>query len=102
MGDIILGFMDEEGKVFFERKLTAMPLREEAIIQRSIEYFNDPEPCMIHRSAVMKRIFMELSEFFNQSIKKRKLELSWNEIPEELRKIIDVDGDIQGVRIKAR
>jgi len=102
MGDIILGFVNKEGKVLFERKLTAIPLKEEAIIRRSIEYFNDPEPCMIHRSAVMKRIFMELGEFFNQNIKKGKSELLWDEIPEQLRKIIDINESIEGVWIRAR
>ncbi|MBM7582732.1 hypothetical protein JOD02_001589 [Caldicoprobacter guelmensis] len=102
MRDIVLGFLNKQGKMLFERKLTAIPLKEEVIILRSIEYFNDPEPCMIHRSAVMKRIFMEFGEFLNQNIEKGKFELLWDEIPEELRKIIDINGDIEGICIKIR
>lgn len=102
MRDIVLGFLNKEGEVLFERKLTAIPLKEEAIIRRSIEYFSDPEPCMIHRSAVMRRIFMEFGEFLNQNIEKGKLELLWNEIPEELRKIIDINGDIGKICIKVK
>ncbi len=102
MRDIVLSFLNKEGEVFFERKLTAIPLKEEAIIRKSIEYFSDPEPCMIHRSAVMKRIFMEFGEFLNQNIEKGKIELVWNEIPEELRKIIDINRDIEKICIRVR
>lgn len=86
MNNIILSFFDDMGNIIFERKLTAIPLKEEAIIQKSIEFFNDPEPCMIHRSAVMKRIFMEFYEFFDYNIQEGKNELLWYEIPESLKK----------------
>ncbi len=35
-------------------------LPEEIVIQLSIRYFDDEEPCEIHRSAVRKRFLMEL------------------------------------------
>jgi len=37
-------------------------LPEKAVLALSVEYFNDPEPCIIHRTAVHKRAILELME----------------------------------------
>lgn len=37
-------------------------LPESVVLALSVEYFNDPEPCAIHRGAVHKRAMMELLE----------------------------------------
>lgn len=63
-------FIDNKGKVILEQKLTSLSLREEALISKSIEFFNDPEPCMIHRSAVMKRMYMEISDLLSDFLQK--------------------------------
>lgn len=34
------------------------------IINKSIEFFSDPEPCFIHRSAVLKRLLAEIENYF--------------------------------------
>lgn len=49
------------------REISACPiseyvLPEEVILALSVEYFNDPEPCAIHRGAVHNRVMMELME----------------------------------------
>lgn len=46
-------------------ELLICPLRdyalpEAAVLRLSMEYFNDPEPCAIHRGAVHKRAMLEL------------------------------------------
>ena len=40
--------------------LAAWPLPEREVMRLSIQYFNDPEPCHIHRAAVSQRAFLEL------------------------------------------
>lgn len=40
--------------------LKDLPLKEEIILQKSLQFFNDPEPCHIHRSAVALRLTEEL------------------------------------------
>ena len=37
-------------------------LRCPTVLALSVEYFNDPEPCSIHRGAVHRRAMMELME----------------------------------------
>ena len=49
-----------EGRVLFSGNLEDLPLKEEWIIQKSVEFFNDPEPCFIHRGAVAVRLLNEI------------------------------------------
>ena len=46
--------------VLFAGDLMDLPLKDEWIIKKSIEFFNDPEPCFIHRSAVTIRLLNEI------------------------------------------
>jgi hypothetical protein len=45
----------------YQGLLKDIPLKESVIIEKSILFFNDPEPCDIHRTAVRLRITEELS-----------------------------------------
>jgi len=49
-------------KVLFSGNLEDLPLKDEWIIKKSVEFFNDPEPCFIHRSAVAVRLLHEIRE----------------------------------------
>jgi len=49
-----------EGNVLFSGDLTDLPLKDEWVIKKSIEFFNDPEPCFIHRGAVSVRLLNEI------------------------------------------
>lgn len=50
------------GQVLYEGKLEGLPLREEIILAKSEEFFNDPAPCYIHRGAVSIRLYLELEK----------------------------------------
>ena len=52
--------------------VTEVPLMRAAVpepvmIEKSIEFFEDPEPCMIHRSAVQSRLFGEILDAIEAS-----------------------------------
>jgi len=49
-------------QVLFSGDLTELPLKEEWILKKSIEFFNDPAPCYIHRGAVTIRLLNEIWE----------------------------------------
>lgn len=44
-----------------------LPLSETIIIQKSIEFFDDPTPCYIHRDAVRIRLILELESLLGDS-----------------------------------
>jgi hypothetical protein len=52
--------IESEGKLLFKGKLLDIPMKETAIINRSIEVFDDDDPCIIHRSFVVKQYADEL------------------------------------------
>lgn len=44
-----------------------LPLKESVILQKSITFYDDPDPCFIHRSAVRNRLLSELEHELIQS-----------------------------------
>lgn len=98
--NLMVHMVDQEDKLIFQKKITALPLREEVIIENSIKYFDDPEPCMIHRSAVMKRIYMEIQDFFLRELNQQPhCCLSWKEVPSEIRSYLELPKEVKYMEI---
>ena len=53
---------DGAGAVVLDASSAAFALPEAAVIALSVEFFDDPEPCEIHRAAVRSRALQELRE----------------------------------------
>lgn len=51
--------------LLYEGLWNELPLAEEVILEKSIEFFNDREPCVIHRSAVQMRLLAELEQLLS-------------------------------------
>ena len=51
---------DANGEILFSGDIYTLPILEDVIIQKSIEFFNDPEPCYIHKGAVCVRLWREI------------------------------------------
>ena len=79
---------DESGKVLLEKKLTGIPLRESAIIDATKKYYNDPYPCIIRRSAVMKIMFNQIEEMLKAKEPGSSRPIS--ELPERFFYLIDL------------
>ena len=54
--------LDVDGAALTSCPTGEFALPEETVLRLSVEYFNDPEPCAIHRGAVHRRAMMELME----------------------------------------
>lgn len=83
--------------VLFEGAITALDIPEALTIELSIEFFDDPEPCQIHRSAVARRVFMELSEVLGEESVTRG-----DDLPEVARRYLAAYPAIQEVRLYRR
>ena len=49
-------------KQIYNGNLKDIPLKEAVILEKSIEFFSDPEPCHIHRGAVRVRLTAEIQQ----------------------------------------
>ncbi|MDR1636568.1 MAG: hypothetical protein LBR93_04450 [Treponema sp.] len=52
--------LDGQGALVFDGPLQGLRFPEKLIIRKSMEFFRDPEPCFIHRSAVVSRLAAEI------------------------------------------
>lgn len=56
----VLCLYGEDGAELYRGRIDAYPFSEEEILEGSVEFFNDPCPCEIHRRAVQLRFCEEL------------------------------------------
>ena len=54
--------LDAAGAVLAEAPLMDFPIPDAAVVALSVEFFNDPEPCEIHRGAVRWRVLQAMKE----------------------------------------
>ena len=54
-----------DNSILYDGLWDNLPLTEEIIIAKSIEFFDDKEPCEIHRSAVQLRLLAELDALYS-------------------------------------
>jgi len=62
----LLKIMKNDKKIY-DGKILNIPIKEEAIIKKSIELFDDEDPCIIHQSYVVKEYVTELLSLFGDS-----------------------------------
>lgn len=49
-----------DGSAIFCGLITELPLKEDYIISKSIERFNESEPCIIYRTSIAKKFYIQL------------------------------------------
>lgn len=64
----MFSFYDSQGTLLSTGELNAIPIKEAIIIQKSIEFFNDPQPCYIHRGAVTVRLLAEIESYIGNML----------------------------------
>ena len=57
-------FFDETGTQLFKEDFFFIPIKEEVLLAKCLEFFNDPAPCFIHRSAMTMRLLYEIEDYF--------------------------------------
>ena len=51
--------------ILYDGLFDDLPIAEDVMIAKSIEFFDDKEPCSIHRGAVQVRLVAELENLFS-------------------------------------
>lgn len=67
--------LHDKNTVLFEGRISDVPIKPDAIVQKSIELFGDDDPCVIHQSYVIKEYADRLLETFHRD-KSHQLHLS--------------------------
>ncbi len=87
MGGKMFQLIDKGGNNLFCGKLVSLPIKESLIIKKSIHFFDDEEPCFIHRSAVVKRLHGELQAFIDKNMTDEGI--SWEKVTPEICEILE-------------
>lgn len=58
-------FRDANEKILANYPPLQLPIKEDVIIKKSIEIFNDAEPCILHRTHIMKKIMIEIDSMID-------------------------------------
>jgi len=94
----------QEGCVLYEGSLLEAPIDDEYIISKCIEYFDDSNPCFIHRSAAANRIAFEMEEQLKDLALQKgcgvEIVLENDDIPELIKKTIKGMGKIKRIEFK--
>ena len=99
MGIKEIAFLDSLGNVLLINKLTSIPLKEHYIINKSVVLFRDCEPCIIHRTFIMKKFYIEIDDFFNKMIEIGKIEIPIDCFPSDLLEAIDINDKLYLIKI---
>jgi hypothetical protein len=49
-----------DNQLVFQGSMSQLPLRENIILEKSVQFFDDPDPCLYHRNAVLIRLLSEI------------------------------------------
>ncbi len=58
-----VAIFNSNNELLFSGDLHSIPIKESVIISKSIEFFNDHNPCYIHRGAVTVRMLSEIEAY---------------------------------------
>jgi len=54
----------KDERILYEGRISDIPIKEKYIIEKSVELFDDDDPCIIHQSYVIKEFVDQLLSVF--------------------------------------
>ena len=57
-----ISLTDKEGLELFCGPFNELPIQEDFILKKSMELFHEPEPCIIYRTQITRKFYLELLE----------------------------------------
>ena len=76
---------NQEDQIIYDGKALDLPIKMESIRLKSIDLFNDPDPCIIHQSYAIHQLITPLLKKLTKNVikdlKDIDLDLSWIDLP---------------------
>lgn len=60
------------GAIIYEGPLNELPVKEEYIIEKSRELYNEEEPCIIYRTHITKKLYLDIWDQLKDNQKKKR------------------------------
>ena len=83
---LYFSLFNPEGERTAQYAAASLPLNHEAVLEKSIEFFQDPHPCVIHEGAVRMRRLGGLEAYL-----KGKGRVRFSDLPDSLRHYLDLE-----------
>jgi hypothetical protein len=81
MGAKFISLMDDNNNKVYEDRFTSLPVREDGIIAQSKELFNVCEPCILQRTVIIKRFFIDMDTYLDELLSEGKREVPYQDLP---------------------
>ncbi|MEN8907385.1 MAG: hypothetical protein ABF289_15620 [Clostridiales bacterium] len=82
-------FIDRNENEIINVPIIEIPIHEKKIIEKSIELFNDDEPCIIHKSFTIRAITYEICDYLKKFLDSNN-EVLKESINEKILNLIDI------------
>jgi hypothetical protein len=79
----------DKNTTLYNGPINELPILNSQVIAGSIEFYDDPEPCMIHRSAVISRYYIQIEAWLEDINYQSNSTLDIENIPQDIIKLID-------------
>lgn len=96
----IFTFLDSDNNEIKRVGINKLSYKSEKIIDKSIEVFNDNDPCIIHSTYCINMLAMELlNQLDNVCMDVAEFYFSVSECPEIISELVDFNEQVKFVRI---
>jgi hypothetical protein len=79
-----------DGNVLYDGPVHSLPIKEARVIEGSIEFYDDPEPCMIHRGAVISRYYTMIDKWISECDPEEERSFEITDFPEHISSLLEL------------
>ena len=59
-----------DGAVVYHGPMNELPIKEEYMLEKSMELYQEPEPCVIYRTHIAKKLYLDIYESLAKRLQK--------------------------------
>lgn len=81
--------IDSHGGTLFNDGLQRLPFSEDYIVAKSIELFQQSQPCIIYKSYIISQSILEIDSFLRANFPTEGEKVPWEQMPNDIRAMLD-------------